>query len=94
MQQQAIVDVHELLPARRQLAAHQLLDHPFDPGIGVANRPGVVAAAFVVIHHFFRRQSECNEIFRPDLVADFDVRAVVRADRDGPVHHEFHVAGS
>ena len=39
-------------------------------------------------------QAEQEEILWTDGLADFDVGAILGADRDGAVHREFHVAGA
>ena len=40
------------------------------------------------------RVAKQEEVLVADGFADFDVGAVKRADRHGPVHHELHVARS
>ena len=42
----------------------------------------------------FGRDPEQEEVVGPDPVPDLDVGAVKRADGDGPVEGEFHVAGA
>src|SRR5580700_7654429 len=42
--------------------------------------------------HLFRRQAEEEEILLARLLRHLDGRAIARADRQGAVHHELHVA--
>ena len=44
--------------------------------------------------HLLRRQAEQEEVFLAGLLGHFDGGAIAGADRQGTVHHEFHVAGA
>lgn len=62
--------------------------------IGVARVfvPSGVSAVFVVGKHFSCFEPENNNVVVADSLANFDVRAVERAQSNRAVHHEFHIA--
>ncbi len=72
------------------MAAFEQLHHAGKILIGLDDCLRIVFAAQGL--DFFDRHSEQEEIFLADGFADFDVGAVQRADRNGAVHHELHVA--
>src|SRR5262249_15459652 len=51
---------------------------------------GVVPAS--AVRYLFRRQTEQEEVLFTRFVGHFDGRSVARADRQGAIHHELHVA--
>ena len=74
-------------------AAQHHFDHPTDERVLVVLQAGVVSLRPHLLY-FFRAQAEDEDIVLADRLAHFDVRAVQRADRNGAVHHELHVAGA
>ena len=54
--------------------------------------PRGVSAARIVIHNLFGAQAKDDAVIVSDRLADLDIRAVERAERDGAVHHELHIA--
>ena len=71
----------------------ELVDDAIHVLVRVVDIPGRVRARRVVIEHLFRLEAKDDAVLiAADGIADLDVRAVERAERDGAVHHELHVA--
>ena len=73
-------------------AVYERVHELADTRVRAVHVPRRIAAVHVVIHDFFRPQAEDDAVFHADFAADFYVGPVHRTQRNGPVHHEFHIA--
>src|SRR5207245_2807665 len=79
--------------ARREFAATDLVDRPRKP-----RRPpeyvGRIQSLLAPHHYIHRLHAEDRDVFDADMIADFDIGAVKRADGQRAVQRELHVAGA
>ncbi len=78
---------------RRELAGFDRADRARQPR-RAGDHVGGVQPLRAPLHHFERIHAEDRDVLRADMVADFDIGAVERADRQRAVQRELHVAGA
>jgi len=91
LQQPVDERTEELGVAAREQAGADQVDHVLEALVALVELARPVAARFER-RHLLRRKTEEKEILRAHLLAQLDVRAIERADRERAVHAELHIA--
>ena len=74
-------------------AVRQLIDDEAHILIRVVLVPGRIGARRIVIEYLLSLEAKDDAVFiTADRIADLDVCTVKRAECDGTIHHELHVA--
>ena len=83
-----------LMTGGQHFGAGQEVDGAADVGVALVPLGGAVVARVIAVDDLVGRLAEDVDIVVADLLADFDVCAVHRAQGQRTVQHELHVAGA
>lgn len=93
--EELVVALNQVIAQRVEItvgAVDELRDDEAHGGVRVVLVPRLVAARRVVIQNLFCTEAKDLAVLATDRLADLNVRAVERAERQSTVHHELHIA--
>ena len=90
-----VVALNQIIAQRVEVtvgAVNELRDDKAHGGVRVVLVPRLVTARRVIVQNLLCTKAEDLAVFAADRLADLNVRAVERAERQSTVHHELHIA--
>ncbi|MPN43519.1 hypothetical protein SDC9_191079 [bioreactor metagenome] len=76
----------------REHAAHKVIKHAADHCVRFVHMAGTVGVVLIKPLNLFGRMAEYDDVIAAELLEHFNIGPVERAERNGAVHHEFHIA--